>query len=843
MSRAIEAVQLARSQAERPRVVDLLRLTTYTDRVAKTGATSFYFGSQACRFDWANAGTDREFWPVVLEVNALAMEISHLPGLGAGLLRREISISLANVTIKGQRLAALLENEAVSGAEIEWAQLLIDDDELVTPRLDLTGYAGSEGTYYFRGRVRRVGPISNERIDLQCETEALDFNWLRADDGTKTDPRDLGRRLPVVYGKAKKVPAINYDVGFVTTLAEEITGATTGTIKVTDTTGFASAGSGFIGTESIAWTGKSPTTLTGVTRGQDSTQATSHKVGDSIVETITTATFVVAGHAVSAINEIYLRNPATNDLVRLDPAEFSFTTNASDTVDGETMATVKFTAAELRAMLDALSVDITTPSEIVFGSFSDGFSGALNPLTGHVALNDPDSTVGSISAFGSVLNSSSTVGAEDGFGHYLPPGTFADTSRDVVRYRARIAYDRTSLPTSGQAWLRLQLKWVEQGGIGGGTVLQEDIEVIDSGSGTTLDSIHFTTWKTVTGRTLADFEETFTNSAPTSQSILYYASESISETGTASWTIKHATSGLEFELVPLSATLTGGAAVGFGLQLYADVDGYVAPAASPLYKAGTGTLMEAPADIMRHWIEVQMGDAIDTSTYDDCYTNLGTTAALWGFDARGLGLSALEVLERMGYEARANLVPEQVGSGVAWKMLTALSTFAFPATSGVIVDHEPGGFAQGDTDLRIEAATRFQSFYAYDASKGTSDAAFAKVLRADADSNDLTVPSVANFQAAEASLGVIVLPPIQLLCVQDDATAKDRLGYEAHERIREAATFALRGVPGREVYASEPGDLVDMTPPWSSTSRKVRLLRVEKDPVSELYEIRAVEVE
>ena len=69
-----------------------------------------------------------------------------------------------------------------------------------------------------------------------------------------------------------------------TTLAANITNVSTTPIQVASTAGFLSAGALMIGTELIAYTGKTSTTFTGITRGVYGSTKAAHSTGDYISE-------------------------------------------------------------------------------------------------------------------------------------------------------------------------------------------------------------------------------------------------------------------------------------------------------------------------------------------------------------------------------------------------------------------------------------------------------------------------------------------------------------------------------------------------------------------------------
>ena len=71
-----------------------------------------------------------------------------------------------------------------------------------------------------------------------------------------------------------------------TTLTAAMTNVSTTAIQVVSTNLFASSGHLLIGSELIAYTGKTSTTFTGITRGVYGTTNTSHSIGDAVTEAL-----------------------------------------------------------------------------------------------------------------------------------------------------------------------------------------------------------------------------------------------------------------------------------------------------------------------------------------------------------------------------------------------------------------------------------------------------------------------------------------------------------------------------------------------------------------------------
>jgi len=131
--------------------------------------------------------------------------------------------------------------------------------------------------------------------------------------------------LPQVYGEAYRVPFRAVDIGWYSTLVEDITDVQT-TIEITNADDFAASGTVQIGSEKITYTGVSSNQLTGCTRGASSTTAVTHDAGASVVKSIESSAdyfYYIIGHAVNAINAVYMSN------VRLKDADYTAYTGKS----------------------------------------------------------------------------------------------------------------------------------------------------------------------------------------------------------------------------------------------------------------------------------------------------------------------------------------------------------------------------------------------------------------------------------------------------------------------------------------------------------------------------------
>lgn len=189
----------------------------------------------------------------------------------------------------------------------------------------------TDGVEIFEGYIERAEVNDTSSVTLTLSgfelsiSNKFSFETVDTDTYPNADPQDIGKMLPQVYGEAYRVPFRAVDIGWYSTLIEDITAVQT-TIEVSDATNFASSGTVQIGTEKILYTGKSSNILTGCTRGYSSTTAATHDTGDFVVKAIQAAAdyfYYIIGHAVNAITTVYM------DGVRQDPANYTAYTGKS----------------------------------------------------------------------------------------------------------------------------------------------------------------------------------------------------------------------------------------------------------------------------------------------------------------------------------------------------------------------------------------------------------------------------------------------------------------------------------------------------------------------------------
>ena len=120
---------------------------------------------------------------------------------------------------------------------------------------------------------------------------------------------------PVTYGAQIQFPNGAFYQDGITTLTNSITNVSTTPIVVADTSQFAlTAGAIIIGTEIISYTGKTPTSFTGITRGVFGSTKSAHNAGDVVSEAQSLASPAVA-------TALLLLQTTTSNQVALDATD------------------------------------------------------------------------------------------------------------------------------------------------------------------------------------------------------------------------------------------------------------------------------------------------------------------------------------------------------------------------------------------------------------------------------------------------------------------------------------------------------------------------------------------
>jgi hypothetical protein len=266
----------------------------------------------------------------------------------------------------------------------------------------------------------------------------------------------------------------------------------------------------------------------------------------------------------------------------------------------------------------------------------------------------------------------------------------------------------------------------------------------------------------------------------------------------------------------------------------------VADTLLPAYDADAGTVMIHPADIMRHWIEVVGGERVDAASFAALITALGPDAE-WGFDARGMGFSWEEVLQRMAFEARCNIASVETTSGRRWKVFSADANYGYGSTTKVITQTQNMTDIGRDFD---ELGSRFIFRYGFDASAGPGISAdgYRSSLVANPAASQVPI-AAADLAEAERRFGARDIPPFTFRAIQDEATAQDVAGFYVQElSSNDRRMFELEDVAWFDAMPYEVGEIVSITPPWDDTAITCRILSMSKEFHGNTWTLLCVEV-
>ena len=796
------------------RAITLVKLTTYTDRAAMTGAATHYYASQALRYDYANTGALQQFLPYLVEVDIQPETIPHLPTGSARSEVRPLRLALQNRLDEdgSYLLETLRDSENLLFGEVEVAELLLDDGEDWDTTATL---AGDEHIVFYRGEIVGIDGITSDAFVLLCRPQTYHWDSIVLNDPTKHDPRDVGKIVPNCYGQIKKLPLLGWDVGAKTTLAVAISSAVPGQTQVGNSDAFASSGSIEIGGERMSYnkTGSTSQELNITARGVGGTKAVSHPAGATVLEVQGTSIWVACEGPVGSLatTELYARNPLTGDLVRITSL-VAATRNLSDTttIPGYTVGTFSLTAAQIQTMLEAFVRNASVTQQPDVG----------HPIT---SSESQQATSGQSECRDGNTTTFKRIDNDGGSGDPLSVSV--------------------TFPTP-------------PAGVGGGTVVAQVVNVwlqkqADSGT----NEIRVEVGGVLIGTVDPSFSLELYSFATATQ-LGNTITVECEGSGDADLDVDVAEITRDVTFLQPDPTLDTAADIedvqyGHGLELFADVTGHTVPAADSSYQTGAGGNIATPADVFRHLIQEKLGlsSAIDETQWALAETRL---AALDNpqWVAPMMGETFAEFVGALEYESRAQLVRVEESGGTKFRLLCAqvdptlgVGNYNFGASVATLTHWEDVAESSLDADhvfTRWTAAINPSL-----AEDPRAIDAYEDVLEVNPSVSDVPGISTADMAAAEASYGRRDHPLIALQ-VNDAADrnhSEDLLGYYVHEHKRGSLVIAeLRGVPWTESYALELGDVISAQLPWWASARHLRILQLSRDWEKRSYDVIAVEV-
>lgn len=274
-------------------------------------------GADTLRFsdrDFSYLGT--QYQTYIQEVRGLGDQVS---SRDSKTLNSRVEIVFRNEAFRAlDYLIQLGDSTPFEGADVTINELYILPDG---------NYTSAE--VVFRGALEN--PRKIDRLTFSCQASSLEFHrarLTRPDRVTVNDfPNafeDLGAVIPVVIGSGVQLAAKKVDWGARTTLVTALTKTSTSAV-LSDASRFPTSGSFWINNEKVAYSGKSGDTLTGLTRGYDSTTATVHAAGSTIWEHQANYDSVISRHALEEVTTVY---------AEIQSELFRVTSGVSDLVSG-----------------------------------------------------------------------------------------------------------------------------------------------------------------------------------------------------------------------------------------------------------------------------------------------------------------------------------------------------------------------------------------------------------------------------------------------------------------------------------------------------------------------------
>jgi len=787
----------------------LVHLTTYTNYTSATVESEWWWTkNHPVLYPWAG-GAAKDFEDLIRQLSPISRRMEHIPNAELADTRRTVlDLTLANDRDgNGDSLWKRLRTKNLHFAKVELASLLVDPTRLldVSPtakRWDLRDLPGTEHVFRFRGELTGVGTVTPTEIPLTFESIEPNLVWPVCTVAAECDPRDLGKRYPIPVGKARGVPVINRKVGWVTTLAQAITTpSATGNHTVTDATGLSGSGIELqIGAERVTASFVNANTINLTARGQQGTTATAHNASEAIVEVLASNVLVFSGMQAKELDALYVVSPLTGEKVLIPSAGYTKTLADSSTDSGRTVSTVSFSAAQFRAMIDSMLAISQQPAlevqtaQVQLQSMTVESSSTLGVNLNVTQFSAPDAF--RIDGPGAGFDENAKVWWESDAG--IPSPTAA-----VIRFRlvcklAGLGGPPTGFPATNPTIFKAKITSIY------GKTTEFTMYTFDD-SATETGILAATAWQTPSG---SHDVNSIVNAGGGSRFIQFWIQDG---GGGGFWDNTHNFGSIYVEdsylEVEIQSDLTDVAiaalSLGFGMNFVADVQG----------AQTSGVLHESMPDILEWFLKTFAGlgvAAIDPSSFAVAETNLGANKHAGVLNLAGETFA--EVLARLGYEGRCNVVMREEATGTVYRCLVAESDYGFAASVRILSEIKD----QTETGrAAIERATRFRGFYDLDLdpeARSINEDDLKSVVRIDKDQNDASAKLATSLlTAAEDLLGRRDALPIAFYFIRDSATAIDVLAYYAHEALRMGSRQA-GSVPWDAGYDLELGDTVELTP-------------------------------
>lgn len=584
---ALDSGQAQIASRSTAQMVTLVKLDTFSDYTAATIDETFYFASVPISYKWDGV-TAVQFRGPLKSIDPISRGFEHIPNADVLPTRDGMSIEFDASEWAGEFPWNDLTSKNLIGAKVTVASLLVDWPDPRPDNWEDQSTLGAVHTVRFRGEVTDVPEYDDEGNSFSLVFDSIEpvLPWAAALDASEVSEKDLGKTYPIPVGNAKRVPLVQRQVGWFTTLGSNIDETTTGNVFVTDTTGLPASPTVFgmvIGTERISAIKVDATAINitgrGLPIGGVTTTAQKHNVGAVMIEELASARFVYSGVDHLGITALYARSPNTGELVLIPPWLYSALPADKELDSGQSLGVVTFTQEEWATVIRLLNKEAAITQQPAVAT--SGVETVQIPIGSYSFVSNPSNAVNSNLGFvndGGVLCTYGTGGATDiAFVGWNESGSVPQQSRSVVRFRLVV-----KMRVEGDGTNATLVYYNFPSFVFGASKVKTLLRSYNPASNATTYETVSGAWITPPGgTTLADLVNGSGSPTTAGARVLLYLDQGAGGTSAQTEVYISRETLWEVELTPLPVSVTqntettGAQEVGFNLDLFADIQGAV----------------------------------------------------------------------------------------------------------------------------------------------------------------------------------------------------------------------------------------------------------------------------
>lgn len=856
MALTVDANQLTLAQRSSAGVFPLVVLETFSNRDARTVASTYYWTRGApFSYKW-DGSTAVQFDPALLSVSPISRGFEHMPDQGNYTIREGLELELDATPRAGNYLWKDLLAEQLIGARVTVGSILLDMNSADTdPRWFDLEALGSQHVIRWRGEVTAVPLFSDETLtfSLVCDTEdQILIGGRRVPVNGRIPPEQHGLPYPFLVGDVDGVSPIWWDAGFSLTTSSAFT--TSSTLYVfethpplrskapidTDLSIFQQYGSSTIHQSSSAWAVGGFCLLGGtemafvefvsldtpgiitltLERAIWGTTAVSGDIGSEIIFFGRELLFAVSGQAIAGLGD-----------------KVVYTTSAGGEID----IMQKWPKALRAVNIHGVTVtDATNPLRIQPKYFVDTGKvvGALQINLDVLYFNSylQSETVDLIRQLVGKPNNTFRIDVKGGYQQGDTSSTVLSLASDSANWEGLAA--GTNNASDARVW--------SASNVGNDLFLFNSSVINDPGPpfvGGAFQAemrFHRSGLSFTAGLGEIEFEFQISSSPAVSwdefESIAFYVNFDPSYGYAHGRTFQRGEISIGTNTVRFLCDVATITDIGCIIRyikpsLLVDSTRLVALTADPVFYAGSriggATPGSHPADVLEYVLDNLLpSNAITKNAASFAQNKTDVPNVSVNTDISAIADTLAELVAAVGFNSRTNAVLFEAPTGTELKLHSADTSYNFGSPIRAIGNE----FTDLKMSLReiLEQGNQFSAVF--DATTGEDLSLtqnYRQALSVSETTNDLTaiIPTT-EITTSQEELGVRRTLPIPLEMVIDETSASDVVGYYATESLRGQVARYTCLVPYSIGYDLEAGDIVSIQPRWETAPVKVRLLQI-----------------